>query len=482
MSQEDNPQSKIVWALQHWAVRYGASLATTAIALWIWFLWPVMHQDPFAIFLGAVIVSARFFGFGPALACTAASSLAIDYFAFQPYFSFVMSANDYARLLVFVAVAVLTAGIARQRSRAQTRAEQMQRQMAAIVESSQDAIFTTDAAAIITNWNAGAERLYQYSAAEAIGKHVSLIAPGDHRDEIAAFLKKLLRGEAIQHQATERVRKDGVCVNVDISLSPVRNERGEIVGTSSIAHDITAEKRAEDALRRNEKLVTAGRLAAAVAHEINNPLEAVVNLLYLARHHSEDPDQYLDMAEKEVHRVAEIAQQMLGFVRDTASPACLNVAETLDDVLQLYRRKLEDKRVRVEKNYDRSVQICGFAGELRQLFSNLILNAVDAMSDGGRLILQVSRSREWGNSRRPGARVTFADNGRGIEQAAMTRIFEPFYTTKGDAGTGLGLWLSQGIVQKHEGIIRVRSRTTPGASGTVFTVFLPEATGRVLSG
>jgi len=481
MSQAHTPQSESRLARQHWAVRYGAALATSVIALWIWFLWPVMHQDPFAIFIAAVIVSARFLGFGPALLCTAASGLAIDYFAFPPYFSFEISATDYARLVVFLVVAVLTAGIARQRSRAETRAQHMQQQMAAMVESSDDAIFTTDTAAIITSWNRGAERLYLYSDAEVIGKHVSMLAPPDHRDEISTFLKRLLRGESIEHHSTERVRKDGVRLVVDISLSPVRNERGEIVGTSSIAHDITVQTRAEDALRRNQTLATAGRLAAAVAHEINNPLEAVTNLIYLARHNPASPDQYLDMAEKEVHRVAEIAQQMLGSVRESASPAPLNVSAALDDVLQLCRRKLDDKHIGIEKDYDATVEIRGFAGELRQLFSNLIINAVDAMGDGGRLVLHVAPGREWANSRRPGVRVTIADNGNGIPASDMARIFEPFYTTKGDAGTGLGLWLSHGIVQKHGGSIRVRSRTTPGSSGTVFSVFLPEMAGRAPS-
>lgn len=478
MSQMNNPQSESGWARQHWAIRYSASLAATGLALWIWFLWPVMHQDPFAIFIAAVIVSARFFGFGPALLCTAASGLAIDYFTFPPRFSFVLSANDYERLLVFIAVSVLTAGIARQRSRAESRAQLMQRQMAAMVESSEDAILTTDAEAIITSWNRGAERLYGYSAGEVLGKHVSILAPPEHRDEIFTFLRRLLRGESIEHHPTGRVRKDGVRLNVDISLSPVRNERGEIVGTSSIAHDITAQRRVEDALRQNEKLATAGRLAAAVAHEINNPLEAVNNLIYLARHNPASPDQYLDMAEKEVHRVAEIAQQMLGSVRESVSPTQLNVSAALDDVLQLCLRKLDDKHIRIEKDYDATVEIRGFAGELRQLFSNLIINAVDAMGEGGRLALHVAPGHEWANSRRPGVRVTIADNGNGISPGEMARIFEPFYTTKGDAGTGLGLWLSHGIVQKHGGSIRVRSRTAPGSSGTVFSVFLPKMAGR----
>ncbi len=468
---------------RQWTLRYTLALAATAVALGIWFLWPFMRQDPFAIFIAAVIVSARFAGFGPALLCTAASGLAIDYFAFEPRFSFALSANDYGRLVVFIAVSILTAGLARQRSRAQTRAEQARRQMAAMVESSDDAILTGDVNGIITSWNPGAERLYGYTAAEAIGMPVDVLGPPERPDEVPGITRKVMQGEPIQHHASERIRKDGTRITVDISLSPIRNERGGVIGASSIAHDISAQRRSEEALRRNEKLATAGRLAAAVAHEINNPLEAVINLIYLARHRPASQDQYLEMAEKEVLRIAAIAQQMLGFVRESSSPSPLNVSATLDDVLQLYLRQLNDKHIQVEKKYDDAVEIRGFAGELRQLFSNLILNALDALDQGGRLTLRVARGRDWssgnGRSQVTGARVTIADNGSGIQHSDLARIFEPFYSTKGDSGTGLGLWLSHGIVQKHEGTIRVHSRTTAGSSGTVFSIFLPDSAGRV---
>ena len=148
--------------------------------------------------------------------------------------------------------------------------------------------------------------------------------------------------------------------------------------------------------------------------------------------------------------------------------------------------RLSEKHIQVEKQYDPAVEIYGFAGELRQLFSNLILNALDALDDGGRLTLHVAPRRQWSNDHesgayRSGVRITIADSGSGIQQSDLPRIFEPFYSTKGDAGTGLGLWLSHGIVQKHEGSIRVRSRTTSGSSGTVFSIFLPDGAERLPS-
>ena len=457
-------------------LRYGGALLSTGVALWIWFLWPIMHADPLVIFLAAVVFSARFFGFGPAVLCTVTSALIIDYFVLEPRLSFFLTRDDYIRLAIFGVVAVLAAGLARQRSRAETRAQQIHDWMGTIVASSGDAILTKDREGIITSWNRGAEDLYGYSTAEVIGQPVSMLSPPEFSAEIPAFMARLLRGDTIRHHTTERVRKDGSRLIVDLTLSPIYGEKGVIIGASSVARDVTAQRRTEEILRRNEKLATAGRLAAAVSHEINNPLDSISTLIYLAQHHPEKRDEYLRIAQKEIHRVAEIAQQMLGYVREGTSPIDLNVSETLDEVLQLCLRKLEGKRIKVEKVYQNRSQIEGFPGELRQLFSNLILNAVDAMGDGGRLILHVAPSHAWSNGQRRGVRITIADNGSGIRPAELQHIFEPFYTTKKDQGTGLGLWLSHGIVQKHGGYIRVRSRSAPGSSGTVFSVFLPEKT------
>ena len=460
---------------QHWVVRYGAALAVTTTALGIWFMWPLMHEDPFAIFIAAVIASARFFGFGPALLSTIASAIALDYFVFAPFhLSFRLSTTDSERMIAFVLLSLLTAGIAHQRTQAETRAIETRQRMAAIVESSEDAILSTTPESVITSLNRGAEALYGYTAAEAVGQHISLTAPPERVHEISLSISRLQRGEHVGSYQTEHLRKDGTRVSVLLSVSPMRNRRGTMIGCSIIARDVTTQRRAEEALRRNEKLATAGRLVATIAHEINNPLEAVTNLLYLARHDPAKQDEYLSRAENEVQRIGSIAQQTLGFVREGTSTTPVNVAEILDQVLQLYLPKLQAKRIQIERRYDTRADISGFPGELRQLFSNLIINAIDAMGDGGRLFLRVSHSHEWTNNHRPGVRVTIADSGAGIRPADLAHIFEPFYTTKTDAGTGLGLWLSYGIVQKHGGSIRVRSRTVAGHSGTIFSLFLPD--------
>jgi PAS domain S-box-containing protein len=453
-------------------MRYGGAALAVWLALSLWSLSPVFHRHSFAVFLAAVLLTARFLGFGPALFCSVLSTACLDFFVFVPHFSLAPSSEDLASLGVFLAISVFAGSMARQKSRAESRAEKTMHEMAAIVEYSDDAILSKSPEGTITSWNRGAERLYGYSAEEAVGISVYQLAPPERREEIDRIMQAIKGGGRVEPYQTERLRKDGTLVPVVLTVSPLRNAKGEIVGASTIARDISAQKQSEEAVRRSEKLATAGRLAASIAHEINNPLEAVINLLYLARHDSANAQQYLTMAEQEVGRIARLAQQTLGFVRETGSPGWMDPAVIMDEILQLYSRKLESRRIRVTRRYRNSSQISGYSGELRQLLANLLVNAVDAMAEGGRLQVRVAAGRQWSDGRE-GIRITVADNGSGIPQDNLRRIFEPFYTTKKDTGTGLGLWVSHGIVQKHGGSIRVRSRCEGRATGTVFTVFMP---------
>jgi signal transduction histidine kinase len=302
---------------------------------------------------------------------------------------------------------------------------------------------------------------------------VARLAPPERRDEVEQNRLLLNGGGHVASYRTERMRKDGTRWPVLLTVSSLRNARGEIVGASAIARDISVEKQSQEAVRRSEKLATTGRLAASIAHEINNPLEAVINLLYLARHDSSHAGEYLTLAEQEVGRVAQLAQQTLGFVRDASSPGSMDPAAIMDEILQLYSRKLEGRQIHVTRRYRGLCQISGYSGEVRQLLANLLVNAVDAMADGGSLQVRVATGRDWSNGRE-GVRITVADNGSGIPRDKLRQIFEPFYTTKKDTGTGLGLWVSRGIVQKHGGSIRVRSRVDGRTTGTVFLIFLPQ--------
>jgi PAS domain S-box-containing protein len=455
-------------------VQYGGAALAVWVSISLWTFSGVLHRHLFVLLLAAVLFTARFLGLGPAVFCSLVSTACLDFFAVPPYFSLrIHTGADVERLMVFLAISVFAGSMARQKTLAESRADRTTREMAAIVECSSDAIYSTHPDGIITSWNRAAELLYGYTAEEAIGSPVARLAPPERLDEVEHNRELLNRGGHVASYRTERMRKDGTRCPVLLSVSSLRNACGEIVGTSAIARDISAEKQSEEAVRRSEKLATAGRLAASIAHEINNPLEAVVNLLYLARHDSSHAEEYLTLAEQEVGRVAQLAQQTLGFVRDASSPGSMDPAAIMDEILQLYSRKLEGRQIRVTRRYRGSCQISGYSGELRQLLANLLVNAVDAMADGGSLQVRVATGRDWSNGIE-GVRITVADNGSGIPSNNLRQIFEPFYTTKKDTGTGLGLWVSRGIVQKHGGSIRVRSRTDGRATGTVFSIFLPQ--------
>ncbi|MGB6134845.1 MAG: ATP-binding protein [Acidobacteriaceae bacterium] len=259
-------------------------------------------------------------------------------------------------------------------------------------------------------------------------------------------------------------------------LYPVRTDPETTRWVGAILVDTTEQKRSEEALRRTEKLAAAGRLAASIAHEINNPLEAVTNLLYLIRQENLSPStaRFADQAQQEVARVSEIAQQTLRFYRQSTLPAVANVAELLDSIITLHLGRIQALPAELERDYASDLPLFCFAGELRQLFANLITNALDAMTpEGGRLLVRaraVSRDGEM-----IGVRVTVADTGCGITAEARKHIFEPFFTTKEATGTGLGLWVSEQIIRKHQGRVQIRSRAGGAATGTVFSVFFPAA-------
>jgi len=265
-----------------------------------------------------------------------------------------------------------------------------------------------------------------------------------------------------------------------INVYPVKATSEAVRWVGAIVVEATQRKRAEAALRKTEKLAAAGRLAASIAHEINNPLEAVTNLLYLLRHQpslDQEATGYADLAQQEISRVAEMTQQTLRFYRQSTLPVVANIAELLESVLTLYMGRLVALQIEVSRKIAPDVELYCFSGELRQVFANLIGNAIDAMARGGCLSLSIRRSRSWVDGT-PGIRLFVADNGCGMTEATRLRIFEPFFTTKETTGTGLGLWVSSEIIVKHNATVRVVSRTAGGAdgrpSGTVFMLFFPE--------
>lgn len=267
-------------------------------------------------------------------------------------------------------------------------------------------------------------------------------------------------------------RNDGSEFSLLLSSGQISDAAGN-AGCVLTLTDITGRKRVEQALVQSEKLAVVGRLAASIAHEINNPLESVTNLLYLARGAREisEIQRHLGAADRELRRVSLIANQTLRFHKQSTRPTEIKCDELIEGVLSMFQGRLLNSHIRVEKKCAHTLPICCFEGEIRQVLSNLIANAVDAMHRGGRLVL---RSRD-GHDRagRRGVFITVADNGPGMSKETLARAFEPFFTTKGFSGTGLGLWVSQEIVNRHSGKLRLRSSRQSSKSGTVVTIFLP---------
>jgi len=263
------------------------------------------------------------------------------------------------------------------------------------------------------------------------------------------------------------------------SAYPVRTTPSQVRWVGVIVLDASDRKRSEDALRRTEKLAATGRLAASIAHEINNPLEAITNLLYLLHNFCELQDpalNYVKLAEHEAHRIAEITQQTLRFYRQSTLPTRANMAELIDSVLTLYQGRLNALNIRLQRDYDAELDLFCFAGEIRQVFANLVGNAIDAINTSGEIVIRARRSRNWKTPEQSGVRFMVADSGVGMEYAVRERIFEAFFTTKEQTGTGLGLWVSYEIVVKHQGTVRARSRLAGRgtSSGTVFELFIPD--------
>src|ERR1700722_9784060 len=345
--------------------------------------------------------------------------------------------------------------------------------LAAVVESADDAIISKDLNGIVRSWNDGARRMFGYAAEEMIGQPILRIIPLELHYEEAAILARLREGERVDHFETRRTRKDGSTIELSVTISPIRDGSGRVIGASKIARDISDRRRVERLLLQSEKIAATGRMAAAIAHEINNPLESVMNLIFLARQDTPvdaKAHKYLATAESELERVSHIARQTLGYYRDSGPPSLEHLHELMENVLTVYRGKLLSSGIRVETNFNDLQKIVVSKGEMIQVFSNILANAIDAMAHGGTLRISTRKTTAPNGD---GVLTTIRDEGSGIKTEHLERIFDPFFTTKGEVGTGIGLWVARELVEKRGGQIGVVSNTETGSSGTSVSIFVP---------
>ncbi len=314
-----------------------------------------------------------------------------------------------------------------------------------------------------------------FPKAELLGRPLREIAPPATVPGLMEMMQSVAQGHVIKdrHLEGELAARPGEHRYWRVNYSPIFNEDGSVRAISTASIEITNQKKAEAALIQSEKLAAVGRLASSISHEINNPLEAITNLLYLIATDKKLPDElrgFVNMAQSELSRVSEIATQSLRFHRQAVAPTYVTAKELISAVARLYTGRLANSHIRVDARYSTETKILCFENDIRQVLNNLIANAIDAMRMGGRLIIRAHDSHATDIA---GVRITIADTGHGMSAATQARIFEPFFTTKDLNGTGLGLWISTGIVERHQGHLRVRSSDNPARHGTVFTLVLP---------
>jgi PAS domain S-box-containing protein len=337
-----------------------------------------------------------------------------------------------------------------------------------------DGVIATDQHGNVTFLNPIAEELTGVTTASAAGRNILEIFPIFNETTMAPVdnpvAKVIALGRAMGLANHTVLRKpDGALTPIDDSAAPIRDDNGKLIGVVLVFRDITSNRKTERVLRNAEKLGAAARLSATVAHEINNPLEAAVNLVYIARIDPQAPAtvvQQLSQAEQELERVAHITRQTLGFFRDNNEPEPIELESLVGSVFRLYSNKFVSKRIRIERHFGKCPPIRGVQNEVKQVLSNLISNAADAVAIGGTITVTL---RCVEDADRTTVHMIVEDDGPGVSDENKERIFEPFFTTKQDVGTGLGLWVSREIVERHGGSIELAERAN-GSRGAAFNV------------
>jgi len=347
-------------------------------------------------------------------------------------------------------------------------------ELAAIIASSDDVILSKDLNGIILSWNDAATRVFGYTASEMIGNSILKLIPDHLHSDEKRIIESIRAGRRIEHFETVRQTKEGQLIDVSLTISPIKDEEGHVIGASKILRDISARRRIEQSLLQAEKIAATGRMAATIAHEINNPLEAVMNLLYLLRPKITDDEgmEYLATAENELGRVSHIAKQTLGYYREHASASKTFLTDIVQHAITIYEPRCNAAGIEIRRHLNSSTRIVLRRGEMMQVISNLILNSIYAMPKGGLLSISVSEGPETPG----GILLTVRDSGVGIPAEVLPRVFDAFFTTRSTVGTGIGLFVVKQFVEGHGGEITITSNTNAAEHGTTVKVLLPMRT------
>jgi PAS domain S-box-containing protein len=490
-----------------WAARAQVGIGAAVLAVGLTLSIVPFRALPLLLPFPTVILSAWYLGMVGGVSCALTGALLVDFLFINPLFVFSSGElREELRLASFLGLSILLSWtirkLAQQRAqldilelREQLKLATVERQIAeerartgVMLREKEDLLQVAQQANGMGFWVWDLGRNTMYRSDEGfrmVGREpgsfdcepeswLKFVHPDDATGLKEAFARTIETGGEY-HKRYRVVLDDGSERWVESQGKCQRNSQGNVIRILGVIADVTHRIRAEEALLQAEKLAVAGRLAASVAHEINNPLEAVTNLLYLVglADTTGEMRALAGQALEQLMRVSQITQQTLKFHRQGGARKVIWLSECFEALLELFRARLRAAGVEVEVRAERETSIACVPGEIQQIFANLLTNAIEAMPESGRIVVRIRPSLDWRDRAIAGLRITFCDSGVGMGKATRRRMFDPFFTTQTETGTGLGMWVVSQLVERHKGHIRVWSTQRMGRSGTVFSVFLP---------
>ena len=456
---------------------FGCAVVLAPLAVWATSSLPVFRTIPWTLSYLVVAFVAEIGGAGPGLIACIIATGGIYRLVLAPGQDRIYNPIAWIQTAAFLVTAFFISYLVLQRKRAISSLQGSELHYRSVTETAPDVIITIDESSRILSINPAVEATFGYSPEELIGQKMIALMPERFRHaHIAGITRHLATGA--RHIPWSGVqlpglRKDGVEIPLEISFA-AHSLNGATRFTGFI-RDVSERDRSHAALMQNEKLAAVGRLASSIAHEINNPLESVTNLLYLSRGSTDLAaiQGYLDSAEQELRRVSVIANQTLHFHKHSTSPAKVECAKLMTGTLALHQGRLVNAGISIEERYRALRAAYCVDGEIRQVLNNFVGNSIDAMPHGGRILARSRDATDWRSGRR-GVALTVADTGTGLSPEVQSRMFEPFFSTKGSGGAGLGLWICDQLIARNGGSLRVRSSHGSSSTGTVLVLFLPD--------